>query len=76
MYGCSSARHQVVLVGVDADAPHLAGLAGFGCRLECAEARSAGGGVDDVSAGFVLGGGDSLPLAGSLKPVKSGGWVM
>ena len=40
----------------------VAGLAGFGSGLEHAEAGAAGGGVDDVSAGFVLRRGDLLAL--------------
>ena len=55
-------RHQVVLVGVDADAPHLARLAGFGGGLERTEAGATSGGVDHVSAGLVLRGGDLLAL--------------
>ena len=62
MYGCSSADDQVVLVGVDTDRPHVAGLAGGGCRLERAETGATGGGVDDVSAGLVLAGGEFLAL--------------
>ena len=57
------ARRQV-LVGVDADGPHLAGLAGLGSGLEHAVAGLAGGVVDDVSAVGVHRGGDLLALGG------------
>ena len=62
MYGCSSGEHQVVLVGVDADGPHLAGLAGGGGGFEGAETGTTCSRVHDVSAGLVLGGGEFLAL--------------
>ena len=77
MYGWRSATDGDVLVGVDADGPDLGRLAGILGGLEHARAGAAGRGVDDVGTVRVHApAAISLPLAGLLKPVKSGGWLM
>ena len=69
MYGWSRGVDQVVLVAVHADRPHLTGCTGLRRGLEGAEARTAGGRVDDVSACLVHAGRD---LLGLVRGVEAG----